>query len=240
LLGTRRLFEGFYKVRFQLGEAVGRSVMYVRDGRMLGGNSAFAHIGGYEKGADGIAIEIKTVRHNPDPNYRAMAGTDAATLLARGGADGALYRFEGGLNELPGVRFQSVMTPIEDEARPIAGGVGEDGITNGLYSIHLRLLDGVDGGLTGVMLLNEGRILGGDASFYYIGSYTSEDGRWKGQILNQEHTPAKGENPVFGGHEVGIGFSGTCDAEGALLDATALAGKRSLRLSAVLKLMRRL
>jgi hypothetical protein len=234
------LFEGFYKVRFQLGEAVGRSVMYVRDGRMLGGNSAFAHIGSYEKGEDGIAIEVKTVRHNPDPNYRAMAGTDDATLLARGRADGALYRFEGGLKELPGVKFQSVMTPIEDEVSPIAGGVGEDGIINGLYSIHLRMLDGIEGGLTGVMLLNGGRILGGDASFYYIGSYTSENGRWKGQILNQEHTPAKGENPVFGGHEVGIGFSGTCDGEGALLDATALAGKRSLRLSAVLKLMRRL
>jgi len=39
------LFEGFYKVRFQLGEAVGRSVMYARGGKMLGGNSAFAHIG---------------------------------------------------------------------------------------------------------------------------------------------------------------------------------------------------
>ena len=234
------MFEGFYKVRFQLAEAVGRSVMYVRDGRMLGGNSAFAHIGTYEKRDDGIAIEITTVRHNPDPNYRARAGTDDATLLARGQADGALYRFEGGLRELPGVKFQSVMTPIEDEVSPIAGGVGEDGIINGLYSIHLRMLDGVEGGLTGVMLLNEGRILGGDASFYYIGSYTSENGRWKGQILNQEHTPAKGENPVFGGYEVGIGFSGTCDDQGALLDATALAGKRSLRLSAVLKLMRRL
>jgi hypothetical protein len=169
-----------------------------------------------------------------------MAGTDDATLLARGQADGDLYRFEGGLKELPGVKFQSVMTPIEDEASPIAGGVGEGGIINGLYSIHLHMLDGVEGGLTGVMLLNKGRILGGDASFYYIGSYTSEDGHWKGQILNQEHTPAQGENPVFGGHEVGIGFSGTCNEQGALLDATALAGKRSLRMSAVLKLMRRL
>jgi hypothetical protein len=236
----RLLFEGFYKVRFQLGEAVGRSVMGVRDGKMLGGDSAFAHIGSYTKADDGIAIEIKTVRHNPDPNYRAMAGTDAATLLARGGADGALYRFEGGLKELPGVRFQSVMTPIEHEPSPIAGGVGADGIINGLYSIHLRMLDGVEGGLNGVMLLNEGRILGGDASFYYIGSYTSKSGRWKGQILNQEHSPAKGENPVFGGHEVGIGFSGSYDDAGALVEATALAGKRSLRMTAVLKLMRRL
>ena len=233
------MFEGFYKVRFQLGAAVGRSVMYVRDGRMLGGNSAFAHIGTYEKHDDSVDIVIQTVRHNPDPNYGAMAGTDDATLLATGRADGNLYRFEGGLKELPDVAFHSVMTPIEQEAVPIAGGVGEDGIVNGLYSIHIRMLDGIAGGLTGIMLLHEGRILGGDASFYYLGTYTSENGRWKGQILNQEHTPAPGENPIFGGHEVGIGFSGTCDAEGALLEATALAGKRSLRMTAVLKLMRR-
>ncbi len=234
------MFEGFYKVRFQLNDAVGRSVMYARDGKMLGGNSAFAHIGTYQKEADGaVAIEIKTVRHNPDPNYRAMAGTDDATLVARGKPDGDLYRFEGRLKELPGAVFSSVMTPLEQEEIPIAGGVGEGGIVNGLYSIHIRMLDGVDGGLTGVMLLNDGRILGGDASFYYLGTYTSENGRWKGQILNQEHSPARGENPVFGGHEVGIGFSGTCDDQGALLDATALAGKRSLRLTAVLKLMRR-
>lgn len=239
LPGTRRLFEGFYKVRFQLNDAVGRSVMYARGGKMLGGNSAFAHIGTYQEIDGGIAIEIKTVRHNPDPNYRAMAGTDDATLLATGRAEGALYHFEGRLKELPAALFRSVMTPIEQDAIPIAGGVGEGGIVNGLYSIHIRMLDGVEGGLTGVMLLNEGRILGGDASFYYLGSYTSEKGRWKGQILNQEHTPAKGDNPVFGGHDVGIGFAGTCGQEGALLDATALAGKRSLRLSAVLKLMHR-
>ena len=62
------MLEGFYKVRFQLDDAVGRSVMYVRDGKMLGGNSAFAHIGTYrEEADDGIAIEIKTVRHNPGP-----------------------------------------------------------------------------------------------------------------------------------------------------------------------------
>ena len=238
--GDTALFEGFYKVRFQLGAAVGRSVMYAHGGKMLGGNSAFAHIGTYEKGDDGVDIVIQTIRHNPDPNYRAMAGTDDATLLAKGRADGDLYRFEGGLKELPGVPFHSVMTPIEQDALPIAGSRSEGGIVDGLYSIHIRLLDGVEGGLTGVMLLNDGRILGGDASFYYVGTYTSEKGRWKGQILNQEHTPAMGENPIFGGHEVGIWFAGTCDAEGALLEATALAGKRSLRMTAVLKLMHRL
>ena len=162
--------------------------MYVRDGKMLGGNSAFAHIGTYGKSDDGIEIEINTVRHNPDPSYRAMAGTDDATLLAKGRPDGDLYRFEGGLKELPGVMFHSVMTPIEEEAVPIAGGVGEGGIVNGLYSIHIRMLDGVEGGLTGVMLLNDGRILGGDASFYYLGTYTV--GGW----------PLEGPDPQSGAY----------------------------------------
>ena len=233
------MFGGFYTVRFQLGDAIGRSVMYVGGGKLLGGNSAFAHIGTYEAEGQEIVIEVSTVRHNPDPDYKAMAGTDDATLLARGKADGNLYRFEGRLRELPDVPFRSVMTPVEAQPIPIAGGVGEGGIVDGLYSLRLKLLDGVDGGLTGVMLLNGGRILGGDAFFYYLGTYTSEGGRWKGQILNQEHTPAKGEHPVFGGHEVGIGFSGSCDDESAELEATALAGKRSLRLTAQLRLMRR-
>ncbi|WP_454634416.1 GrlR family regulatory protein [Bradyrhizobium cenepequi] len=214
--------------------------MHARDGKMLGGNSAFAHIGTYEESSDEVSVVVRTVRHNPDPSYLAMAGTDDATLVAQGRPDGDTYRFEGGLREVPGVPFQAVLTPIEEQEIPIAGGVGEGGIANGLYSIHLRMLDGVSGGLTGVMLLKDGRIVGGDACFYYLGTYFSENGRWKGQILNQEHTPAKGENPIFGGHEVGIGFSGSCDEEGAMLEATALAGKRSLRLTAVLKLMRRL
>jgi hypothetical protein len=233
------LFGGFYTVRFQLGDSAGRGVMYAHDGKMLGGNSAFAHIGTYEAIDDEIAVVIRTIRHNPDPNYPAMAGTDDATLLARGRPDGELYRFEGRLKDIPGPLFRSVMTPVEDQPLPIAGSIGEGGIVNGLYSIRVHMLDGVEGGLTGVMLLNNGRIVGGDAFFYYLGSYSSENGRWKGQILNQEHTPAKGENPIFAGHEVGIGFSGTCDEQGALLEATALAGKRSLRMTAVLRLMRR-
>ena len=233
------MFGGFYTVRFQLGDKAGCGVMHARDGRMLGGNSAFAHVGSYAIADDEIAIEIKTIRHSLHRDYPAMAGTDDATLIARGRPDGKLYRFEGRLKEVPGPVFRSIMTPVVEQPVPIGGGIGRGGIVNGLYSVRIRLLDGVKGGLTGVMLLNDGHILGGDASFYYLGSYTSENGRWKGQILNQEHTPARGENPVFGGHEVGIGFAGTCDDQGALLDATALAGKRSLRMTAVLKLMHR-
>jgi hypothetical protein len=237
--GIYFLLEGFYKVRFQVDDAVGRSVMYARGGSMLGGNSAFAHYGTFTEDDGVVTSEITSHRHNEDPNYRSLLGADIATIEVKGTAEGDIYSFVGGSPQMPGAVFRSVMTPIEDETIPTVGAVGEGGIANGLYSIHIRMLDGVAGGLTGVMLLHEGRILGGDAFFYYIGTYTSANGRWKGELLNQEHTPAKNENPIFGGHEVGIGFSGTCDEQGALLEATALAGKRSLRMTAVLKLMRR-
>ena len=157
------MFGGFYTVRFQLGGAVGRSVTEARRGKLLGGNSAFAHIGSYEDLGDIISILVKTVRHNPDPNFAAMAGTDDATLLACGKADGDLYRFEGRLRELPDVPFHSVRTPAAEQPIPIAGGVGEGGLTDRLYFLQLKMLDRVDGGLTGVMLLN-----GGDALFYYL------------------------------------------------------------------------
>ncbi|MEA2859948.1 MAG: hypothetical protein QOC72_1987 [Methylobacteriaceae bacterium] len=234
------MLDGFYKVEFSVNGASGRSVMYARDGILLGGGSAFAHIGTYDETGGDIYAELVTHRHNSDPRYDSLLGSDDATLKARGRADGdgKIFRFEGGSEQLPGAIFRSVMTPLDEEISP-PGEIGDGGLVNGLYSIHIRTLDGIEAANTGVMLFHDGRVLGGDGFFYYLGSYTSANGRWKAEILNQEHTPAKGEVPVFGGHEIGIGISGSCDQSGAEAEAVALVGTRSVRCKAVLKLMRR-
>ena len=228
--------QGLYKVEMHTVHGSRRGVLYVFDGKMLGGNSAFAFIGAYRESAGGeIAVEISTMRHNDDPKFQPLFKTDTITLSLQGRAQGEQYFFEGGTPQLPGVAFNSVMTPISEADAPPAVAGGEGGIGNGLYSIHIRMLDGIDGGNTGVMVLHDGRIRGGDAFFDYIGSYTSANGRWKGELVNHEHTPSQGERPVFGGYEVGVGFSGTYTADGAVGEATALAGKRSIRFEAVLK-----
>ena len=232
------MVNGLYKAEYGVDDAFGRSIMCMHEGRMLGGNSAFAHLGTYREAGGEILGEVITQRHNDDPHYKPLMGADVAAISVRGRLQDNTIRFEGKAAPRPDALFWANLTRLDDEALPPVGEVGPGGIVNGLYSIHIRALDGVDAGLSGVMLLMNGRILGGDAFFYYQGSYSSSGGRWKGEILNQEHTPAKGENPVFGGYEVGIGFSGTCDREGAELEAIALAGKRSLRLAATLKLMR--
>ena len=229
------MLQGLYKVEMHTVHGSRRGVLYCYDGKMLGGNSAFAFVGTYREADGEVSVEISTMRHYDDPNYQPLFKTDRIALALRGRAQGEQYLFEGGSAQLPGVVFNSVMTPISEAAAPPAVASGADGITNGLYSLHIRMLDGIDGGNTGVMVLHDGRIRGGDAYFDYIGAYTSANGKWKGELINHEHTPSQGERPVFGGYEVGIGFSGTYDREGAEAEGTALAGKRSIRFKAELK-----
>lgn len=232
-----RAVEGLYKVEYIINDGSGRSVLYARDGKMLGGNTAFAHFGTYQNVNGEIVARLRTRRHSPSPRPRSLVSSDAVTISIRGRAQGRGYRFDGNVVEDTGSSFRAIMTRLGDDDVPPPGAVGDGGIVSGLYSINIRMLDGLAGGQTGVMLLHDGRILGGDAFFYYLGAYSSANGRWKGEFVNQEHTPAKDEHPLFGGHEVGIGFSGHCDAGGAEIEATALAGKRSIRLAATLKLI---
>jgi hypothetical protein len=229
--------EGLYKVEYDINNGSGRSVLYAQGGRMLGGNTAFAHFGSYQIVDGEIVAKLRTRRHSVSPHRRSLVSSDSVSINIRGRAEGEVYRFAGEVVEDAGSVFRAVMTPLGNEDVPPPGAVGEGGIVSGLYSIDIRMLDGLAGGQTGVMLLHDGRILGGDAFFYYLGAYSSANGRWKGEFVNQEHTPAKAEHPLFGGYEVGIGFSGRCDAGGADMEATALAGKRSIRLAAALKLI---
>ena len=228
--------EGLYKVEYDIGDGSGRSVLYAHGGKMLGGNTAFAHFGTYENVDGEVVARLRTKRHSRSPQRRSLTSSDEVTITFRGRPQGRLWRFEGQVVEDAAV-FRAVATALGDDDVPPPGVVGERGVVSGLYSIDIRMLDGRDGGQTGVMLLRDGRILGGDAFFYYLGAYTSANGRWKGEFVNQEHTPAKSEHPLFGGYEVGIGFSGRCDDKGAEMEATALAGKLSIRFAAKLKLI---
>ena len=232
------MLQGLYKVEMRTVHGSRRGVIYVYDGKMMGGNSAFAFVGTYRESGDGeVSVDISTLRHNEDPNFQPLFKSDKINLTLKGRQQGEQYLFEGGTTQSPEIAFNSVMTPINEDAAPPALPVGPGGIKNGLYSLHIRMLDGIDGGNTGVMVLHDGRIRGGDAFFDYIGSYTSANGRWKGELINHEHTPSQGERPVFGGYEVGSGISGTYTDEGAVGEATALAGKRSIRFAAVLRLL---
>jgi hypothetical protein len=97
------------------------------------------------------------------------------------------------------------------------------------------MLDGVVGGSTGVVMMRDGTLRGGDSFYYYVGSYSCSSGRWKGEVTNQEHTQMFEVRP-FARKIVSMGFAGTYTDEDAEFEATALAGKQSIRMKVVLRL----
>ena len=109
---------------------------------------------------------------------------------------------------------------------------------NGLYSIHVDLLDGRSGKGSGVIVFREGKVFGGDAYLYYTGSYSVKGDAFKGEVLVQHHTRSPDVNPLFGGpNPVGIGVTGTFTDAAAAMTGTALVGKASVIFKATMRLL---
>ena len=116
----------------------------------------------------------------------------------------------------------------------------ETNIPNGLYTIIVEMHDGRRGRATGVLVLCDGRIMGGDSYFFYTGSYTIRSGKWHGELITRQHTEAIGRNLAFGGREVSCGFTGTYADGQARVEGTALVGKTSVSFHAELVLKEKL
>jgi T3SS negative regulator,GrlR len=94
-------------------------------------------------------------------------------------------------------------------------GAGPESVANGLHTLGIEM-----SGATGIVVLHDGRIMGGDSFFYYTGSYSYGRGKWRGEMIVNQHTDAPGLNLVFGGREVTCGFTGTYSAGFADIDGT--------------------
>lgn len=101
-------------------------------------------------------------------------------------------------------------------------------LRNGLYSIHVTLGDGRIGKGSGVLIARDGIARGGDSYLYYLGTYEERGGTLFGEIIINQHTPSPDTTPLFGGRQVGIGFTGRPHGDRFFLDGTALVGRESM------------
>jgi hypothetical protein len=108
------LQDGLYKVEFHTVHGTGTGVIYAINGKLRGGNSAFAFIGSYVDKTDGIQVRVTTQRHNADPAFKPLFGTDMITLTLKGSDNGNMVDFEGTALQLPGVTFKAILTRIAD------------------------------------------------------------------------------------------------------------------------------
>jgi hypothetical protein len=117
-----------------------------------------------------------------------------------------------------------------------ASGEAESKVVDGLYTLGIEMSGAKRGHASGVVVLIGGRIMGGDSFFCYTGSYSFSRGKWRGEMLVNQHTEAPGLNLVFGGREVTCGFSGAFSQGSADIDGTALVGRFSVPFRAKLVL----
>ena len=73
----------------------------------------------------------------------------------------------------------------------------------GLYSITLKGLDGVDWPVGAVAVLQNGVILGGGPYTYFTGSYSSEGGIFKAELVLNKHTPPPSDHVFYNAKDVG-------------------------------------
>ena len=109
-------------------------------------------------------------------------------------------------------------------------------VKNGLYAIEIKMEDSSRAHASGVIVLLDGRILGGDSYFYYSGTYTFKQDKWRGELTTRQHAQPVGINLLFGGREVTCGFTGTYSDGHAEVHGTALVGKNSVSFTAKLLL----
>ena len=112
-------------------------------------------------------------------------------------------------------------------------------IRNGLYCIRIEMHDGARGRASGVIILRDGHLIGGDNFFYYTGTYVDvSSGKWRGELVTHQHSEKAGVSFVFGGRDVGCGFSGTYMKDGtASVGGTALVGRMSVGFRASLNFL---
>ena len=96
-------------------------------------------------------------------------------------------------------------------------------MNNGLFFVRVQAGGSGRTESGGVFVLRNGKILGGDAFYYYVGTFTGAEGRWKGEFTTRIHTRSDLAVPIFGGPEVAVTFTGTYADDAAEVEGTSSA-----------------
>jgi len=147
------------------------------------GNAALRWPEAAVKSGPDIAIEITTVQRNDGSGFKRAPDM----TLSRCGDGARVTATVRGQQRSVGGRTVHCGVTASARGAPPAGTNAADGIRSGAYSLQIRMLDGIDSGNTGLMVLHMAPFAAGDAHFDYVGVYSSAQGRWKGELINQPY-----------------------------------------------------
>lgn len=87
---------------------------------------------------------------------------------------------------------------------------------DGLYKVAFQTPLGAG---AGVVVLQDGKLRGGDSSMYYVGSYSETGSQFSAEVASSRHT--QGLPSVFGKDNVRISLKGTSQSDSAQMTGTS-------------------
>ena len=91
-------------------------------------------------------------------------------------------------------------------------------LRDGLYKVNFQTQLGAG---DGVVVLEGGKIRGGDSIMYYAGTYSQDGDKFSAKLAIDRHSHTQGMNPVFGQDHVDITVHGTTQEDSAQVTGTA-------------------
>jgi hypothetical protein len=89
---------------------------------------------------------------------------------------------------------------------------------DGLYKAHFQTPIGSG---DGVVVLQDGKLRGGDSMIYYVGSYSQNDDQFAAQVTTNVHSRPPGMRSVFGRDQANITVQGTTTGDTAQMTGTS-------------------
>jgi T3SS negative regulator,GrlR len=108
------MLKGLYKVEFETPRRKAVGVVYANDGKLHGGNSAFAYVGSYKEVGNTLTGVVSSRRHTNDPNFPSAFGFDEVNIDFHGAVKGQFAIVEGTAAETPSLGFKAVLSRIVD------------------------------------------------------------------------------------------------------------------------------
>jgi hypothetical protein len=108
------MLQGLYKVEFETPRRKAVGIIFANDGKLHGGNSAFAYIGSFKQEGNTISGVVTGMRHTHDPNHPSVFGIDRVRIDFHGVEKGKFASVEGTAAEVPSLGFKALLTRISD------------------------------------------------------------------------------------------------------------------------------
>ena len=107
---------GLYKVEFKTPLGIGAGVVFLRDGKVHGGDSAMFYVGQLSGADENLTAEVEGKYHTTGTGVGNVFGPTIqhTHISLKGNGSGTAASFNGTAKEAPGVPFQATLKKISD------------------------------------------------------------------------------------------------------------------------------